>query len=282
MSLRFTWLGHSSTVIDIAGARLVTDPILRRHNPPLRRRGPKPGVASWQGADAVLISHLHHDHADLPSLRRLSGLPVFTAPANADWLRRRGLDGVPLAEGEWAAIGGDQVEVTLVPAVHHSRKMPHRPNEANGHLVRSPSGTVWVAGDTALYDGIADLSELAGSPIDLAIVPIGGWAARLSAGHMGPREAAEACVMTGARAAVAVHWGTLYAPWLPDVPKGWMDRPGPEFAAALAELAPGCQLLDVAPGESVTVPSSHPGNHPENHPGSGALRRPEPPSLAGE
>ena len=282
MSLQFTWLGHSSTVIDIAGARLLTDPILRRHNPPLRRRGPKPDTASWQDADAVLLSHLHHDHADLPSLRRLPGVPVYTAPANAGWLRRRSLDGVPLTEGEWVAIAGDEVEVALVPAVHHSRKMPHRPNEANGHLVRSRSETVWVAGDTALYAGIADLPELAGGPIDLAVVPIGGWAARLSAGHMGPREAAEACAITGARAAVAVHWGTLYAPWLPDVPRGWMDRPGPEFADALAELAPGCALLEPAPGQTVTVPPSHLGNHPENHPGGGVSRPAEPPSLAGE
>jgi L-ascorbate metabolism protein UlaG (beta-lactamase superfamily) len=258
--LELTWLGHSSTVIDAGSVRLLTDPILRRHNPPLRRRGPAPEHASWQGAEAVLLSHLHHDHADLPSLKLLPGVPVYTAAENARWLRRRGLDGVPLDEGEWAPIGrGGHVEVALVPAVHHSRRMPHRPNAANGHLVRSTWGTVWVAGDTALYDGVAALPRLAGTPIDLALLPIGGWGARLSAGHMGPREAAEACAITGARAAVPIHWGTLYAPWLPDLPRGWMDRPGPAFAAALGELAPECTLLSLAPGEKARLTPRTPG-----------------------
>jgi L-ascorbate metabolism protein UlaG (beta-lactamase superfamily) len=252
--LELTWLGHSTTVIDMASVRLVTDPILRRHNPPLRRRGPAPTEASWEGADGVLLSHLHHDHADLPSLRRLRGVPVYTAAANARWLRRRGLDGIPLEVGEWVPVGqGGGVEVTLVDAVHHSRRMPHRPNAANGHLVRSTWGTVWVAGDTAVYDGIADLPRVAGTPIGLAVVPVGGWGARLSAGHMGPREAAEACAMAGAAAAVPVHWGTLYAPWLPDLPRGWMHRPGPEFAAALAQAAPGCSFVAVTPGEKATL-----------------------------
>jgi L-ascorbate metabolism protein UlaG (beta-lactamase superfamily) len=82
--------------------------------------------------------------------------------------------------------------------------MPHRPNDANGHLLRAPEGTIWVAGDTSLYDGIADLPTLAGRRVDLAVVPIGGWGSRLSGGHMGPQEAAQACAMVRARAAVGV------------------------------------------------------------------------------
>src|SRR3954464_8290273 len=105
--LELTWLGHSSTVIDVGAVRVLTDPVLRRHNPPLRRRGPAPQEAAWRGGDAVLLSHLHHDHADLPSLRRLDGVPAYTAPSNAHWLRRRGLLGVPLEEGQWAPVGRD-------------------------------------------------------------------------------------------------------------------------------------------------------------------------------
>ena len=119
--------------------------------------------------------------------------------------------------------------------------MPHRPNEANGHIVKSPSMTVWVVGDTSLYDEMRELPEIAGAPIDLAIVPIGGWGARLSEGHMGPKEAAVACSRVGARAALAVHWGTLHVPLLRELPRGWMDKPGDEFAKALAKAAPDCQ-----------------------------------------
>jgi L-ascorbate metabolism protein UlaG (beta-lactamase superfamily) len=258
--LELTWLGHSTTVIGLDQARVLTDPILRRHNPPLRRRGPAPAPSAWADVTAVVLSHLHHDHADLPSLRRLAGVPVYSAPANAAWLRRRGVEGVGLEPGEWVPLGDQgRAEVSLVPAVHGSRPMPHRPNAANGYLVRSASGTVWFAGDTSLYDGIADLPRLAGTPIDLALVPVGGWGARLSNGHMGPREAAQACAMTRARAAVPVHWGTLYAPWLPDLPRGWMDKPGPLFEAALHEWAPDCAFLRTAPGGTVRVPAGSSG-----------------------
>src|SRR4051794_41907462 len=68
-SLKLTWLGHSTVLIDLAGHRLLTDPLLLRHNGPLRRRQPRPQPALWTGVDAVLLSHLHHDHAEVRSLR---------------------------------------------------------------------------------------------------------------------------------------------------------------------------------------------------------------------
>src|SRR5918996_3404461 len=61
--LGLTWLGHSTVMIEIGNARLLTDPLLHRHAPPLRRRWPRPDRKHWTGADAVLLSHLHHDHA---------------------------------------------------------------------------------------------------------------------------------------------------------------------------------------------------------------------------
>src|SRR4051794_33311211 len=109
----------------------MADPLLRPHAGVLRRRGGPPVREHWRAIDVVLLSHLHHDHADLRSLRMLDPLPILTAQRNAAWLRRRGLNGVPL-EG-WTDLGG--VEVLPVPAVHGSRPMPHRPNDALGHLL---------------------------------------------------------------------------------------------------------------------------------------------------
>ena len=132
------------------------------------------------------------------------------------------------------------MRVALCAADHSSRPMPHRPNAANGHLVVAPSARIWVAGDTALYDGLSELPERAGGPIDLALVPVSGWGPRLSGGHMGPTEAAEACRRVGAARAIPVHWGTLHTPGGRAHPRGWMDRPGPEFATALEAAAPQC------------------------------------------
>lgn len=256
MTISLTWLGHSSVVLDVDGARLVADPLLRRHNGILRRRGPRPERHAWRDPDAVLLSHLHHDHAEVDSLRELGTVPVLTAVENATWVARKGLVGRGLTEGEWAPVAGGEVAVRLVPAVHRSRPMPHRPNASHGHLVRGPSGVVWLAGDTELHPGMEELSALAGAPIDLAVVPVGGWGPRLSAGHMGPVQAAAACRAAGARAAVPVHWGTLHLPGGARYPRGWMDAPGPVFADALAREAPGCRALVLDVGESVTLPAA--------------------------
>jgi L-ascorbate metabolism protein UlaG (beta-lactamase superfamily) len=241
-----TWLGHATVVLELAGTRLLTDPLLRPHAGVLRRRAEPSRSEHWRSVDAVLLSHLHHDHADLRSLRMLGSAPVLTGSRSAAWLRRRGLSGVsPVG---WQDVG--EVAVRLVPAVHVSRPMPHRPNDAHGHLVRSATALVWVAGDTSLYDGMRDLPAWAGRDhVDIAVVPIGGWGPRLSPGHMGPTEAATACAVTGARAALPVHWGTLHVP-----PTGlfgdWMDRPLDLFADALHRIAPACHLVRLLPGET--------------------------------
>jgi L-ascorbate metabolism protein UlaG (beta-lactamase superfamily) len=253
------WLGHSTVVLDVGGVRLLTDPLLGRHAGPLRRRGgERPAEELWEDPDAVLISHLHHDHAELSSLRLLRDVPVLTAPHNAAWLRRKGMTGaVGLVEdtdgtdGEatWSPVAQD-VEVRLVRADHGHRPMPHRPNATHGHLVRTPDVRIWVAGDTDLYPEMADLPALAGGPLDLAIVPIGGWGPRLSGGHMDAGRAARACAVSGARRALPVHWGTLHAPFGAHLPRGWMDSPGDHFARELARRAPGCRPVVLRPGES--------------------------------
>lgn len=256
MGIDITWLGHSTVVVDIDGVRVVTDPLVRRHNGLLRRQARKPARIAWLGADAVLLSHLHHDHAEVGSLRELARVPVLTAPENAEWVRGKGLDGRGLGEGEWFPLGeSGAVEVRLVTAIHGARPMPHRPNAANGHLLRGPSGAVWLAGDTELYDAMSELPELAGRPLDVAVVPVGGWGPRLSPGHMGPEEAATACQLTGARHGVPVHWKTLHLPGGHLAPRGWLYEAGPRFVEAVAREAPGCRAVELDLGETFHVPT---------------------------
>lgn len=255
MTARLTWLGHSTVVLDVDDVRLITDPLLHRHAGVLRRRGPAPEPSAWQGADGVLLSHLHHDHAELRSLRLLGAAPVLTAPDNARWLDGKGIGGATgLDSGAWYGFGA--VEVRLTSAVHEHRPMPHRPNAANGHLVRSPAGTIWLAGDTELHPGIADLPAHSGTPVDVAVVPVSGWGPRLSGGHLDPVDAARACATVGARYAVPVHWGTLHAPAARHLPPGWMDRPAAQFASALEHYAPACEPVVLPLGGSWKIGSS--------------------------
>jgi L-ascorbate metabolism protein UlaG (beta-lactamase superfamily) len=252
--MRLTWLGHSSVVLDLDGIRILTDPLLRAHAGLLRRLAPRPDPAAWCRPDVVLLSHLHHDHAELRSLHMLGGAALMSAPANVAWLRRRGLaDTVPLGDG-WTPVGGG-VQIRQVPAEHHHRPMPHRPNAANGQLVRGRSGIVWIAGDTGLYPEMAAIPLMAGGPIDVAVVPVWGWGPRLSAGHLSPEGAARAVALSGARFALPVHWGTLHPPFLAHFARSWLELPGQRFADAVAEQAPGCTAVVLSPGQSWAAPA---------------------------
>jgi len=250
--VRLTWLGHATMVLDLDGTRLLVDPLLRRFAGPLRRRGPMPRPEQWADTDAVLVSHLHHDHADLPSLRLVGEVPTLSGEGNAAYLRGRGFNGVGLNDG-WHPVGSNGVSVRLVRADHHSRPMPHRPNEAYGHLVRGPSATVWVAGDTSLYPELTEIPSLAGGQVDLAIVPIGGWGPRLSRGHLDPDAAARACALVGARDAMPYHWGSLYMPGTRLLPGGWLDLPGALFPGAMKRHAPDSRTVMMHPGETVDL-----------------------------
>ena len=111
---------------------------------------------------------------------------------------------------------------------------------------------VWFAGDTAPFAAMADLPALAGGPIDLALVPVGGWGPRLSGGHMdaGRRPRAPARASVRARPC-PVHWGTLHAPVSRRLPPGWMDRAGPRVRARRgAGVAPGRAGPRGEPGRS--------------------------------
>ena len=73
VSDRITYVGHATVLLELGGSRLLTDPLLRprllgviERRPAERRRD-----AVTEGLDAVLISHLHHDHLDFRSLKRL-------------------------------------------------------------------------------------------------------------------------------------------------------------------------------------------------------------------
>lgn len=254
--MRLTWLGHSTVLLEVGDVRVLADPLLRRHAAPLRRAWPRPDPSLGQALDAVLLSHLHLDHADVRSLRALpEGTPVISTPANVEWVRRKGLTGVGLAVGERRELPGDVV-VTTVPAVHGThRPMRHRPNDAVGHLVETPGTTVWLVGDTGPGDFLDEVpaASLRGR-VDVAVVPVWGWGSRLGEEHLDPDEAARTCARVGAEVAVPVHWGTFHVPGLSRLPRGWFGSPGPRFVEVLEEHAPGCRGVLLPPGGSVELP----------------------------
>src|SRR3954471_8176454 len=202
---RVTYVGHATVLLEVEGVRLITDPVLRSWVGPLRRQGarPSPGVAD--DVDAVLISHLHSDHADLPSLRRFRREVPMLVPAGARaFFERRGFAAVSeMAAGESRQVKG--VTVTATEATHPVTRRSVSETEAIGFLVGG-ARRIYFAGDTDLFDGMAAL----GDGLDLALLPIWGRGANLGAGHLNPKRAARAAALLEPRIAVPIHWGTLY------------------------------------------------------------------------
>ena len=111
-----TWWGHATVDIRMDGTRVLTDPLLRRRVGPLHSRGHRPGrreaVDALSSVDAVLLSHLHHDHTDLPSVRRLGPRTTTVVPVGAEELLRRHargpVIGLPVGSASTDAWGADR------------------------------------------------------------------------------------------------------------------------------------------------------------------------------
>jgi len=261
-SLSVTFAGHATVLLDVDGVRLLTDPLLRRRIGVLIRRSPVPPPEVRRDLDAVLISHAHLDHLDVPSLRLIDRRTPVVVPRGVGRLVRR-LGFVPLEmdvgdEVEVGPAGGDRapgtgaggargarVRVKAVPADHSGARYPLAgESPALGYVVEGGL-SAYFAGDTGLYDEMGDLA-----PIDVAVLPVGGWGPRLPDDHLNPLSAARALQLLRPAACVPVHWGTIYPPWLPpEFNAKWVAWPH-AFARYAAHLAPEVEVRVLQPGET--------------------------------
>ncbi|MGC1851265.1 MAG: MBL fold metallo-hydrolase [Solirubrobacterales bacterium] len=246
---RVTYVGHATVLAELDGTRLLTDPVLRARVGPLRRHGAPPAPEVAEDLDAVLISHLHHDHADLPSLRRIgSDVPVLAAPGSRQLLERSGFSAVSeLAPGESIQVGA--VTVTAVEAQHPSESRFERHSEPVGFLLAGCRRQIYFAGDTDLFDGMAGI----GTNLDFALLPIWGWGPSLGPGHLDPERAARAAALLSPRVAIPIHWGTLYPFGLARLRPGPLRSPPREFESWMRDLAPQVEARVLAPGEMASL-----------------------------
>jgi L-ascorbate metabolism protein UlaG (beta-lactamase superfamily) len=231
-------------LLQLGGVRLLTDPVLRAGVAHLRRHGPAPSMPGQ--LDAVLLSHLHYDHLDLPSLRLLPRDVRVLAPAGAaPLLRGAGFAEVDeLVPGQSAGVGEIRVEATR--AEHGERRRPLGPRARPIGFVLDGPHRVYFAGDTDLFPEMAELG-----PVGVALLPVAGWGPKLGPGHMDAEQAARAAELLRPGIAVPIHWGTLH----PRARRrgAWFERPPHEFAARLARLAPEVDVRILEPGGALEL-----------------------------
>jgi L-ascorbate metabolism protein UlaG (beta-lactamase superfamily) len=263
-AVSITWWGHATTTIAIGGRRVLTDPVVGRHLAHLSRvGGPAPSPAALQ-ADVVVVSHLHYDHLNLPSLRRLGpGVRIVGPKGMARVLRRsetrlsRRVEEVRPGD----AFNVDGLHIHAVTAEHDGRRSPlsRHGGPALGFIIgedgAGDTDRVWFAGDTGLFAAMVDLA-----PIGVAVVPVGGWGPKLGPTHLDPVEATEAVRRVGAAHAIPIHYGTFWPIGLrhmhPASFRSAFTDPGTRFAAELAKVCPRTTAHVIRPGETAVIPAT--------------------------
>ena len=251
--MRVTWLGHSTQLIEIDGARFLTDPVWGPRAAPWSSLGPsrfhEPPLAldRLPPIDAVVISHDHYDHLDAPTIRQLAKqVPRFLVPLGVgSHLESWGVESERITELDWweeRTIGG--VRVIATPARHFS-----------GRAVLDRDKTLWASwsfvgsehraffsGDTGMFPGFAEIGARLG-PFDITMVENGACNKMWADVHLGPEQALQAHLDLRGKLMLPVHWGTF------DLALHSWTEPVERLLAA-AE-ATGTTVVIPRPGQSV-------------------------------
>ena len=219
-ALRAFWVGHSTAYIEIDGIRLLTDPIFSEHASPFnigfRRLHPVPiALEQLPKIDAVVISHDHYDHLDMPTVKHLArhGTHFLVGLGVGAHLERWGVPVPQVHEMEWwqeETIAN--VRIVSTPARHYSGR---RGLDANATLwsswsVIGPTHRIFYSGDTGYSDHFQEIGRRFG-PFDLSFIKIGAYGpvqAWLDI-HMSAEDAVRAAQELGTRRMFPLHWATF-------------------------------------------------------------------------
>ena len=235
--LRVTWLGHSTTLLEIDSVRVLIDPMWgRRASPftfagPARYYPPPLALGAVPAPDVVLISHDHYDHLDMPTVRTLAARGArFIVPLGVGaHLEAWGVRATSISELDWWSsidIGG--LELTATPSRHFSGRGITGQDRTlwAGWVIKGPKHRVYYSGDTALDDTMIEVGEYDALWTDV---------------HLGPEQAVRAHQLVRGNVMLPVHWAGFDLAL-----HGWTE---PIERVLVAAEAAGVRVATPQPGE---------------------------------
>lgn len=204
--LRVTWFGHSASLIEIDGMRVLVDPVWELRASPFGFMGPKRFFAptmeleALPKIDVVLISHDHYDHLGAETVRQLAR---GTAAAGARWvtsvgvakrLRGFGVAAEKITELDWTvSVGVGQLKVTSWPARHFSGRgvLDRFKTLWGSFVIEGPRHRVYYGADSGWWEGFAEIGAQYDG-FDLVMLEIGAFHPLWDSIHLGPDNAARA------------------------------------------------------------------------------------------
>jgi L-ascorbate metabolism protein UlaG (beta-lactamase superfamily) len=208
--VRITWIGHSSFFLQFAGHSVIVDPNWAMwHGPVKRQRHPGLRLHEVPEVDLVLVTHAHFDHLHKPSLKILQAREGIVVPRGSGKLVKR--LGFPAIHEMtvWDTLLFDQLEVIHTPSHHWGARFLHDVHrDFGGYIVRAGGKCVFHCGDSAYFDGFAEIGKR--YKIDVALMPIGAYDSPSGRDvHMNPEEALRAFADLGAKVLIPMHYATF-------------------------------------------------------------------------
>lgn len=253
--LHITWYGHASALVEMDGARVLIDPVWSDRVSPSALVGPKRlhpvpvPLENLPPVDAIVISHDHYDHLDLPTIRRLlhtTKAPFLVPLGIGAHLERWRVPADRIFELDWgqSAEVGD-LKFTATAAQHFSGRGFSRDGTLwASWVIAGPTRKVFYSGDTGYFDGFADIGAKFG-PFDAALVQIGAYDPMWPDIHMTPEEGVATHQDVQAHVLIPVHWATFNLAlhsWSDPVNRLWREAKAQDVRLAVPK-----------PGERVDV-----------------------------
>jgi L-ascorbate metabolism protein UlaG (beta-lactamase superfamily) len=241
--LRVTWLGHSTTLIELAGKKVLTDPVFGASPFPLPSLGPQRfydpplPLTALSDVDAVLISHDHYDHLDHPTIVQMADWDTtFIAPLGVGaHLEYWGIAPERIIELDWWQEHKlDALRIVATPSRHASGRhvLDQGRTQWAGYALIGPERRVMFSGDTGLFDDMEVIGEKYG-PFDLVMIEVGAYHRAWPDWHIGPEQAITGHKMMRGKLFMPIHWGLFSLAM-----HGWTEPIERVWIAANAESVP--------------------------------------------